>query len=145
MNNISEGELICSYTAINTDLVQRGLQQLLQKWDNEVLAGLKIFMRDESVDLKPVTPHLDQRNAAEWEIKTSRNHFIEGLISTDKNFPMHLWDWLIFQATMALNLLRQPRTNPRIYVEEQINVPFDLNRTPLPHPRHQIHHTFQTI
>ena len=54
MNYRSEGKLLLAYTAFHTSLVQQGLQQLLCKLDNEAPAGLKIFMRDESVDFQPV-------------------------------------------------------------------------------------------
>ena len=91
-------------------------------------------MRDEAVDFQLVTPHLHGRNAAEWEIQTSKNHFIAGLSSTYKNFPIHIWDQLILQATTNLNILRQYRINPRIYAEAQLNGPFYFNQMPVPPP-----------
>jgi hypothetical protein len=68
--------------------------------DNEAPSGLKHFMKAKAVDLKLVPPHLHRRNAAERAIHIFKNqHFIAGLSSTNKNFPMHLWDQLLFQAT----------------------------------------------
>ena len=86
-----------------------------------------------------------QINAAERAIKTFKNHFIAGLKSKDKNFPMHIWDGLPLQAIITLNLLFQYCLNPRILAESQINGPFYFNQMPLPLPRHQSHRTFQTI
>jgi hypothetical protein len=134
MKNRSEAELLRAYTVVHSSLVQRGLRPILQKLDNEAPAGLKRFMRAESVDFQLVPPHLHRRNAAERAIQMFKNHFIAGLSSTDKNFPMHLWDRLLFQATTTLNLLRQSRLNPRLSAEAQLNGPFDFNRTPMVPP-----------
>jgi hypothetical protein len=43
-----------------------------------------------------------------------KNHFIAGLCSTDRDFPLHLWDWLVHQATLTLNLMRGSRINPKL-------------------------------
>ena len=34
--------------------------------------------------------------------------------SVNPKFPMHLWDQLIFQATLTLNMLRPSRFNPKL-------------------------------
>ena len=44
---------------------------------------------------------------AERAIQTFKNHFIAGLSSTNPNFPLHLWDELLEQATITINLLQQ--------------------------------------
>jgi hypothetical protein len=44
---------------------------------------------------------------------------------------MRLWDRLISQAEITLNLLRQSRANPKILVQEAINGKFDFNATPM--------------
>ncbi len=134
MKNRSEGELIRAYTVVHTSLVERGLRPILQKLDNEAPAGLKRFMKNAAIDYQLVPPHLHRRNAAERAIQTFKHHFIAGLASTDKNFPLHLWDRLLLQATTTLNLLRQSRLNPRLSAEAQLNGPFDFNRTPLAPP-----------
>ena len=64
-------------------------------------------MRDEAVDLQLFPPHLHQRNSAKQAIQTFKNHFIAGLISTYKKYPMYLWDQLILQSTSTLKILYQ--------------------------------------
>jgi len=59
---------------------------------------------------------------------------VAGLSSTDKCFPLHLWDCLIPQVLLTLNLLRPSRLNPRLSAEAQLNGAFDFNRTPLAPP-----------
>jgi hypothetical protein len=75
-----------------------------------------------------------------------KNHFISMLCSTDKQFPMHLWDRLIPQVVLALNLLRQTRLNHKLVVHAQLNAPFDYNATPLaPSGTRAIFHKKQII
>jgi hypothetical protein len=50
----------------------------------------------------------------EPSIRTFKNHLVDGLASTDKLFPMHLWDRLLDQAKMTLNMLRTSRLNPKL-------------------------------
>ena len=57
--------------------------------------------------------------------------FIDGLESTDPQFPIHLWCRLIGQAIDTLNFLRQSRLHPQLLVYAHINGPFDFNRTSL--------------
>jgi hypothetical protein len=67
---------------------------------------LKAFMQEQAIDFQLVPPGVHRRNAAERAIRTFKNHFIAGLCSVDKDFPLHLWDRLLPQAILSLNLLR---------------------------------------
>jgi hypothetical protein len=80
-----------------------------------------------------VAPHVHIQNAAELVIQTFKNHFVAILCATDKQFPLHLWDRLIPQAVLTLNLLRQSRVSPKISAHAQLQGPFDYNTTPLAH------------
>jgi hypothetical protein len=59
-------------------------------------------------------PGIHRRNAAERAIRTFKNHFIAGLCGVDQYFPLHLWDRLLPQAILTLNLLRGSRINPKL-------------------------------
>ena len=67
-------------------------------------------------------------------IQTFTDHLIAGITSCDPDFALHLWDRLLAQATLTLNLLRPSRINPRLSAEAQLNGAFDFNRTPLAPP-----------
>jgi hypothetical protein len=71
-------------------------------------------MHNSDVDYQLVPPGIHRRYAAERAIRTFKNHFIAGLCSVDKNFPMHLWDRLLPQAEITLKLLHGPRINPKL-------------------------------
>eukprot|EP00957_Ditylum_brightwellii_P211257 15365959-Ditylum_brightwellii.AAC.1 len=53
------------------------------------------------------------------------------LCSTDPDFPLYLWDTLIPQASLTLNLLQRSRTNPKLSVHPQLNGSHDFNAVPL--------------
>lgn len=134
MKSRTETELVRAYKSMFDQLVRRGLKPTLQKLDNEAPAGLKQFLQENEVGYQLVPPHVHRRNAAERAISTFKDHFIAGLASTDKDFPMHLWDRLLPQAQLTLNLMRQSRINPRLSAEAQLNGAFDFNATPLAPP-----------
>ena len=73
--------------------------------NNECTVGLKQVMRNAGVTFQLVPPHLHRTNAAERSISTYKDHLIAGLSICDPSFPLHLWDRLIPQATLTLNLL----------------------------------------
>eukprot|EP00957_Ditylum_brightwellii_P069106 5245830-Ditylum_brightwellii.AAC.1 len=81
-----------------------------------------------------VEPHNHQVNAAKRAIQTFKNHFIAGLCSTDPDFPLYLWDTLIPQAYLTLNLLQRSRTNPKLSAHAQLNGNHDFNVFPLAPP-----------
>ena len=102
--------------------------------DNECPAGLNNFIRRKGVTFLLVPPHLHQTNSIKHAIQTFNNHLISGISSCDPGFTMYLWDRLLSQGTLTLNLLRPSRINPRLSTEAQINGVFDFNRTPLAPP-----------
>ena len=88
--------------------------------------------RDERFQL--VLPHLYRRNSAERAIQKFKNHFIAGIASVNKNFPVHLWCRLLPHCLLTLNLLRPSRINPKLSAYAQLHGAFDFNRTPLAPP-----------
>jgi hypothetical protein len=91
-------------------------------------------MKQQNVDFQLVPAGQHRHNAAERAIRTFKNHFVAGLCSTDNNFPLHLWDRLLEQAVLTLNLLRGSRINPNLSAWEQVYGAFDFNRTPIAPP-----------
>jgi hypothetical protein len=134
MKSKSGPEILVAYTRAHTLLTSRGLKPQLQRLDNEASSALKSYMTSQDIDflLVPHTVHL--RDAAKRAIRTFKIHFIAGLCSTDRNFPLHLWDRLLPQALLSLNLLRSSRINPKLSAWAQVHGSFDFNRTPLAPP-----------
>ena len=123
-----------AYAALLERLQRAGLRPRLQRLDNECSKILKEYMHDQSIDFQLAPPGMHHRNAAERAIRTFKNHFIAGLSSTDPIFPLYLWDLLLPQAEMSLNLLRGSRINPKLSAYAQIFGQYDYNRTPIAPP-----------
>jgi hypothetical protein len=64
-------------------------------------------------------------------ICTFKDHFLAILANVDSAFPPYLWDLLLPQAKLTLNLLRQAAFNPQISVWDFFQGLFDFNKTPL--------------
>jgi hypothetical protein len=89
---------------------------------------LKDYLTKQEFQMVP--PHVHRRNAAERAICTYKNHFFAALSGTDPKFPMNQWDKLLPQTTLALNLLRGSRINPRLSVQAQLHGACDFNLAP---------------
>jgi hypothetical protein len=101
--------------------------------------ALRKKLTKQGINYQLAPPHINRRNNAERAIQMFKNHFIAGLCSFDPNFPLKLWDKLLPQATITLNLLRKTRINPRMSAYAQLNGHFDFNRTPLAPPDTRAH------
>ena len=134
MKNRQATSIVAAYKVLHARLCAAGLRPSLQRLDNECSQALKDFMTIENVDYQLVPPGVHRRNAAERAIRTFQNHFIAGLCSVDKDFPLHLWDQLLPQAEITLNLLCASRINPKLSAWAQLHGIFDFNRTPLAPP-----------
>ena len=134
MKNRSGPELLKSYTAIHYFLSERGIAPKMHYLDNECPTVLQKFMtaRDERFQL--VLPHIHRQNSAKRAIQTFKNHFIAGLASVNKNFPIHLWCRLLPHCLITLNLLRTSRINPKLSAYAQLHGAYNFNRTPLAPP-----------
>jgi hypothetical protein len=96
--------------------------------DNKSSTALNHFLQSKDIQFQLVPPYVQGQNAAERAIQTFKNHSIAMLCSTDTQFPIHLWDRLIPQAVITLNLLRQSRINPKLSAHAQLNDLFDYNK-----------------
>jgi hypothetical protein len=113
----------------------KGSKLKVQWMDNEASTAMKQLLQDKfGMQFQLTPPHMHRINAAERAIRTFKNHFVAGLCSTDPNFPLRLWDRLLPQAEITLNLLRSSRTNNKQSAHEALHGPFDFNKTPLAPP-----------
>jgi hypothetical protein len=116
--------------------VARGLKPKLMKLDNEASKLLKTYHHQQDITFQLVTRYSHRRNAAERAIRSFKDHLIAGLCSTDKYFPMHLWDRLLTQAVITLNMLRKSIINPKLSAATYIFGQYDFNRATM-EPREQ--------
>ena len=89
-----------------TRLAARGLSVDLQILDIEASAAYKqaiTFTWQSKFQLVP--PEMHRCNRAERAIRTFKDHFLSILAGVDQSFPPYLWDLLLPQAELTLNLL----------------------------------------
>jgi hypothetical protein len=134
MKNRGDKEMFRAFDFLIQSLILRGLKPLLQRLDNEASLALRNYLTKQGITYQLTPPHIHRRDNAERAIQTFKNHFIAGLCSVDPNFPLKLWDKLLPQSTITLNLLRKSRINPRMSAYAQLNGHFDFNRSTLAPP-----------
>jgi len=93
-----------------------------------------MFLAKKECDLQVVEPHNHRINPAERAIHTFKDAFIAALATTDRDFPLQLWDKLAPQVQGTLNLLRASRINPNKSVYKALNGPYNWDRYPLTPP-----------
>jgi hypothetical protein len=93
------------------------------------IGRFEAIFTSNDVDYQLVPPHCDRRNAAERAIRTFKEHFLAGLSSVDPSFPLHLWDRLLPQAEITLNLLRTSRLHPQLSAAAHFQCLVDYNKT----------------
>ena len=81
------------------------------------------------IDLFPPSNH--RCNAAEVAIRNCKAHFLIILSGVAENFLLQLWDQLLPQAEVKINLLRQSNATPTISAYAHMNGPFDYNKIPM--------------
>ena len=134
MQSRSAVQILAAYKRAIALFKSRGLTPQLHTMDNEASEILKDFLHQEDAEFQLTPTHIHRRNIAERCIRTFKNHFIAILCGTDPNFPIHLWDRLLPQTELTLNLLRGSRINPKLSAWAQVQGAFDYNRTPLAPP-----------
>jgi hypothetical protein len=128
-------ELLRAFQVMEHELVARGLTPKLMKLDNEASKLLKTYLHQQNITFQLVPPYSHRQNSAERAIRSFKDHLIAGLCSTDKSFPMHLWDILLPQAVITLNMFRTTsRLNTKLSAATHIYGQYDFNRAPMASP-----------
>lgn len=131
LKNKSEGAMIKAYLALWKRLTAKGtVKPTTHILDNEASAAFKAEIK-KNCTIQLVPPDNHRRNLAERAIQTFKNHFKSVIAGVDNNFPMHLWDRLLPQTVLTLNLLRQSNVAPTVSAYQYVNGPFDYNKMPL--------------
>jgi hypothetical protein len=129
MKSRSASEWVKAYDSVHQELTVKGFKPKLQTLDNEASTDLKNFFTVNDIAYTLVPPHCHRRNAAKRAIRTFKEHFMAGLSSVDPSFPMYLWDRLLPQAEIALNLLRTSHLHPQLSAAAHYHGFVDYNKT----------------
>jgi hypothetical protein len=127
-------KLLKAFQCMEQELVARGLKPKLMKLDNMASKLLKDYLYHQDITFQLVPPYSHIHKSAERAIRSFKDHLIAGLCSTDKSFPMNLWDRILPQAVMTLNMLRASRINPKLSAATHIFGQHYFSRAPLAPP-----------
>ncbi|KAL7478375.1 hypothetical protein ACHAW6_004139 [Cyclotella cf. meneghiniana] len=132
IKNRKDAELTRAYTTLMSRLHRAGIQLRKHILDNEISQAMKDLIHDKyhmQYELAP--PGCHRRNAAEVVIRNFKCHFLSILAGVADDFPLQLWDKLLPQTKITLNLLRQSNATPTISAYAHLCGPFDYNKMPL--------------
>jgi hypothetical protein len=68
---------------------------------------------------------------AKQPISNFKAHFLSILAGVADNFPPNLWDWLLPQTKITINLIQQSNATPNILMYAHLSRPVDCNKMPL--------------
>ena len=71
-------------------------------------------MKDWGATYQLVPPNVHRRNISERSIRTFKAQFLAILEGVDPEFPKYMWDNLLVQTELTINLLIQVTLNPRM-------------------------------
>ncbi len=130
MTNCKDAEMIRAYNALLLGLKWAGIVPKKHALDNEVSENMKNHIRDTcKLNMELVPPDCHRCNTAKVAICNFKAHFLSVLAGVAEDFPPNLWDWLLPQAKITINLIRQSNVNVSAYAH--LSEPFDYNKMPL--------------
>ena len=130
MKSRKDAEMIRAYQTLIQRLQRANITPKKHVLDNEVSESMKELIRSQ-YQLELVPPGCHRRNAAEVAIRNFKAHFLSILAGVADDFPMQLWDRLLPQAEITINLLRQSNATPTVSAYAHMSGPFDYNKMPL--------------
>eukprot|EP00804_Cyclotella_cryptica_P013348 CCRYP_005123-RA/>CCRYP_005123-RA protein AED:0.24 eAED:0.24 QI:0/0/0/1/1/1/2/0/905 len=132
MKSRKDEEMIRAYDALVGRLQRAGIQPKKHVLDNEISTAMKTHIDNKyKFLLELVPPGCHRRNAAEVAIRNFKAHFLSVLAGASPTFPLSLWDRLLPQTEITLNLLRQSNATPTVSAYAHLSGPFDYNKMPL--------------
>ncbi len=128
----NDHELARAYRVLMTRLQHAGIVPKKHILDNEVSEAMKIIINDKyKMAMELVPPGCHRRNAAEVAIRNFKADFLSVLAGAAEDFPPSLWDHLLPQTEITLNLLQQSNATPTVSAYAHLCGPFDYNKMPL--------------
>jgi hypothetical protein len=123
--------MIKAYLALWNQLTATGvIKPTTHLLDNKVSAELKAEIKKNcTIQLAPPDNH--RQNLAERATQIFKCHFKAIIAGVDESFPMRLWDKLLPQIVLTLNLLRQSNNAPKVSLYQYVHGNFDYNKMPL--------------
>jgi len=133
MKSKEEAEMIRVHGILIQRLKKTGVAPTKQILDNEISKGYEEAIEKHGMKAECTPKDAHHRNTAEKAIQIAKCHLKAILAGCVTSFLMHLWDRLLPQAEIQINLLRPANGNPNVPAHQYLHGTFDYNDTPL-HP-----------
>jgi hypothetical protein len=106
MKSHKDEEMIRTYNALLLQLTQACIVPKKHVLDNKVSDNMKNHIRDMcKFNMELVPPGCHQCNAAKVAIRNFKAHFLSVLAGVADDFPPSLWDRLLPQTKITINLI----------------------------------------
>ena len=127
MKSRKDAEMIRAYDVLVQRLQQANIHPRKHVLDNEISENMKKHIKEKyKFELEMVPSGCHRQNAAEVAIRNFKSHFLSVLAGTAESFPLHLlWDRLLPQTEITLNLLRQLNATLTVSAYAHLSGPFD--------------------
>jgi hypothetical protein len=125
ISGLDDRSIFNAYKKNFEELKAKGFTPKLNVMDNQATKQIKLFLTEEDCKLQLIKPHSHRVNAAERAIQTFKDAFILALTTTDRDFPLQLWDKLTPQVIMTLNMMPASWVDPTKSAHEILYGPYD--------------------
>jgi hypothetical protein len=106
MKNRKDDKMIRAYNALLLQLKRASIVPKKHVLDNEVSENMKNCFRDTcQLDMELVPPGCHRCNAAKVAIHNFKAHFLSILARVANDCPLNLWDRLLPQTEITINLI----------------------------------------
>jgi hypothetical protein len=132
MKSRKDEEMIRVYNALLLQLKRAGIVPKKHVLDNKVSENMKNHIHNTcKFDMELVPPGCRRCNAAKVAIRNIKAHFLSVMAGVADNFPPSLWDRLLPQTKIRINLIRQSNATPNVSAYAHLSGLFDYNKMPL--------------
>ena len=131
MKDRTSGEMVKAYRKLLKNLRLVGMTPTKHVLDNEMSAEFKEVVRMNNMEYELVPKGQHRRNIAEKAIQTWKAHAISVFSGMDSKCPLFLWDLMLDQINMQVNMLRQSNVIPKVSAFAHLHGQHDFNCHPL--------------
>ena len=135
LNGRTASDYIAAYKSGTAFFLSKGITPSYERLDNETSSALETYIKTTlNLKIQYVPPNDHRANKAERAIRTWKNHFIAILCTFDPDFPFEVWDLLIPQAELTLNLLRSSAFSLNVSAWHALHGPYNFDHEPIAPP-----------
>jgi hypothetical protein len=124
--------MIRACNALLLQLKRAGIVSKKHALDNEVSENMKNHIGDTcKQNMELVPPGCHRCNAAKVAICNFKAHFLSVIAGVANNLPPNLWDQLLPQTKITINLIQQSNATPNVLAYAHLSGPFNYKKIPL--------------